>query len=130
MLKRSISVHLALMFALSALLIVSVIGILLRSSLHDSLQKQMHNELLFRESLMSPWITARTSADGWSTLTSKFTLLTNSEGERVRYWIVSDDPRFSIGGTPPLGVQWSALREGFNQVPGAAEGACSLFLLV
>ena len=65
MLKRSISVHLALMFALSALLIVSVIGILLRSSLHDSLQKQMHNELLFRESLMSPWITARTSADGW-----------------------------------------------------------------
>lgn len=90
MLKRSISVHLALMFALSALLIVSVIGILLRSSLHDSLQKQMHNELLFRESLMSPWITARTSADGWSTLTSKFTLLTNSEGERVRYWIVSD----------------------------------------
>lgn len=42
--KRSISVHLALMFALSALLIVSIIGILLRSSLHDSLQKQMHNE--------------------------------------------------------------------------------------
>lgn len=95
--KRSISVHLALMFALSALLIVSIIGILLRSSLHDSLQKQMHNELLFRESLMSPWIAARTSADGWSTLANKFTLLTNSEGERVRYWIVSDNPRFSMG---------------------------------
>ncbi|MBZ6427377.1 MULTISPECIES: heavy metal sensor histidine kinase [Enterobacterales] len=128
--KRSISVHLALMFALSALLIVSVIGILLRSSLHDSLQKQMHNELLFRESLMSPWITARTSAEGWSTLANKFTVLTNSEGERVRYWIVSDNPRFSMGGTPPVGVQWSSLREGFNKVPGASEGACSLFLLV
>ncbi len=128
--KRSISVHLALMFALSALLIVSVIGILLRSSLHDSLQKQMHNELLFRESLMSPWITARTSADGWSLLANKFTVLTNSEGERVRYWIVSDNPRFSMGGTPPVGVQWSSLREGFNKVPGASEGACSLFLLV
>ncbi|MEC9495709.1 heavy metal sensor histidine kinase [Escherichia whittamii] len=130
MLKRSISVHLALMFALSALLIVSVIGILLRSSLHDSLQKQMHNELLFRESLMSPWITARTSADGWSTLANKFTVLTNSEGERVRYWIVSDNPRFSVGGMPPVGVQWSSLREGFNKVPGTSEGACSLFLLV
>ncbi len=128
--KRSISVHLALMFALSALLIVSIIGILLRSSLHDSLQKQMHNELLFRESLMSPWITARTSADGWSTLSNKFTVLTNSEGERVRYWIVSDNPRFSMGGTPPVGVQWSSLREGFNKVPGASEGTCSLFLLV
>lgn len=130
MFKRAISVHLALMFALSAILIVAIIGILLRGSLHDSLQKQMHNELLFRESLMSPWITARTSADGWSTLATKFTVLTTSEGERVRYWIVSDDPRFNIGGTPPVGVQWSSLQEGFNKVPGASEGACSLFLLV
>jgi len=79
MLKRSISIHLALMFALSELLIVSVIGILLRSSLHDSLQKQMHNELLFRESLMSPCITARTTADSRSTLSNKLTVLTNSE---------------------------------------------------
>jgi two-component system heavy metal sensor histidine kinase CusS len=122
MLKRSISVHLALMFALSALLIVSVIGILLRSSLHDSLQKQMHNELLFRESLMSPWITARTSADGWSTLASKFTLLTNSEGERVRYWIVSDDPRFSIGGTPPLGVSGLLYGRGLIKCPAHRKG--------
>lgn len=130
MLKRSISVHLALMFALSALLILSVIGITLRSSLHDSLQKQIHNELLFRESLMSPWITARTSLDGWSTLASKFNMLTNSEGELVRYWVVSDNPHFSVGGTPPTGIQWSSLREGFNKMPGASEGACSLHLLV
>ena len=50
MFTRSISGHLALMFALSAVLIVSASGLLLRSSLHDSLQKQMHNELSFRES--------------------------------------------------------------------------------
>ena len=130
MLKRSISAHLALMFALCAVLIVSVVGFLLRSSLHDSLQKQMHNELLFRESLMSPWITARTSAEGWSVLTNKFTDLASSEGERVRYWIVSDNPRFNAGGMPPVGVGWSALQEGFNKVPGASEGACSLYLLV
>lgn len=128
--RRSISVHMALMFALSALLIVVAIGILLRSSLHDSLRRQMHNELHFRESLMSPWITARTSADGWSTLANKFTVLASSEGERVRYWIVSDDPRFSVGGTPPVGVQWASLKEGFNTVPGATDNACSLFLLV
>jgi hypothetical protein len=47
-------------------------------------------------------------------------VLTNSEGERVRYWIVSDNPRFSMGGTPPVGVQWSSLQEGFNKVPGAS----------
>ncbi|MFS2225105.1 heavy metal sensor histidine kinase [Pantoea sp. B65] len=130
MFRRSISVHMALMFALSALLIVSATGILLRSSLHDSLQQQMHNELLFRESLMSPWITARTSAEGWSTLANKLTVLASSEGERVRYWIVSDNPGFSVGGTPPVGVDWSSLKEGFNKMPGASEGACSLFLLV
>ena len=54
MFRRSISVHMALMFALSALLIVSAIGILLRSSLHDSLQKQMHNELLFSRIIDEP----------------------------------------------------------------------------
>ncbi len=130
MFKRSISARLALMFVLSIILIVSTIGWLLRSSLHDSLQKQMHNELLFRESLMSPWISARSSSEGWSMLASKFTDLTSSEGERVRYWILSDDARFNVGGVPPLGVNWAALKEGFNKVPGAAETACSLFLLV
>lgn len=130
MVKRAISGHLALMFVLTSILIVSLFGIVLRSSLHDSLQKQMHNELLFRESLMSPWISARTSAEGWSLLANKFTLLASSEGERVRYWIISADPRFNVGGTPPMGVEWSSLHEGFNKVPGAAQGACSLFLLV
>ena len=42
MFKRSISVHLALMFALTTVLIVTAAGFVLRSSLHDSLQKQMH----------------------------------------------------------------------------------------
>lgn len=130
MIKRSISIRLALMFVLSIVLIVSTIGLLLRASLHDSLQKQMHNELLFRESLMSPWITARTSDDGWATLARKFTDLTSAEGERVRYWILSDDARFSLGGAPPLGVNWASLQEGFNKVPGATDAACSLFLLV
>ncbi|ORM71771.1 heavy metal sensor histidine kinase [Pantoea rwandensis] len=130
MFKRSLSGHLALLFALSAVLIVATVGVVLRSSLHDSLQKQMHNELLFRQSLMNPWITARTSAEGWSTLAHKFTDLANSEGERVRYWILSDDARFNIGGVPPVGVNWSSLKEGINKVPGATEDACSLFLLV
>lgn len=130
MFKRSISGHLAWMFALSAIAIVATFAILLRSSLHDSLRVQMHNELQFRESLMSPWITARTSADNWSVLAHKFTDLASSEGERVRYWILSNDSRFSIGGAPPVGVDWSALKEGFNKVPGATEGSCSLFMLV
>ncbi len=130
MFKGSISARLALMFVISMVMIVSTIGLLLRSSLHDSLQKQMHNELQFRESLMSPWISARSSPEGWSALASKFTDLTSAEGERVRYWILSDDARFSVGGAPPIGVRWNAVQEGFNKVPGATDEACSLFLLV
>ncbi|MBP2171104.1 two-component system heavy metal sensor histidine kinase CusS [Erwinia toletana] len=130
MFKRSISGRLALLFVLSIVLIVLTLGLLLRSSLHNSLQKQMHNELLFRESLMSPWITARTSAEGWSVLANKFTDLASSEGERVRYWILSDDARFNIGGAPPMEVNWASLHEGLNKVPGASDGSCSLFLLV
>ncbi len=130
MFKRAISSHLALMFAMSALLIVAVFGIVLRSSLHESLQKQMHNELLFRESLMRPWIASRTSAESWPVLANKFTDLASSEGERVRYWIVSNDTRFSLGGAPPVGVSWASLKEGVNQVPGATGDACSLFVLV
>jgi len=130
MFKRAISSHLALMFAMSALLIVAVFGIVLRSSLHESLQKQMHNELLFRESLMRPWIASRTSAESWPILANKFTDLASSEGERVRYWIVSNDARFSLGGAPPVGVSWASLKEGVNQVPGATGDACSLFVLV
>lgn len=130
MVKRSISARLALMFVLSTVVIIATLGLLLRSSLHDSLQKQMHNELLFRESLMSPWIKARTSINDWPILATKLTDLTSAEGGRVHYWVLSDDAAFNVGGAAPAGVNWSELQEGFNRVPGAAEQACSLFLLV
>jgi two-component system heavy metal sensor histidine kinase CusS len=130
MIKRSISVRLALMFALASVLIISAVGIVLRSSLHDSLQKQMHNELRFRESLMAPWILSRTTLDGWQTLSSKFTDLATAEGGRVQYWLLSDNPQLQIGGPPPVGVQWGSLKSGFSKVPGATEDSCSLFIFV
>ncbi|QDW33210.1 heavy metal sensor histidine kinase [Yersinia sp. KBS0713] len=130
MIKGSISGRLALMFALAAVLIISVVGIVLRSSLHESLQKQMHNELRFRESLMAPWIVSRTTLDGWQTLANKFTDLATTEGGRVQYWLLSDSPQLQIGGPPPSGVNWASLRSGFSKVPGATEDSCSLFLLM
>lgn len=130
MIKRSISAHLAIMFALAAVLIISAYGLVLRNSLHESLQKQMHNELLFRESLMEPWILSKTTVEEWQALVPKFTDLSSSEGGRVQYWILSDDPLFQIGGAPPAGVTWSALKNGFNKVPGATKDSCSLFLLI
>ncbi|MBK5142629.1 heavy metal sensor histidine kinase [Budviciaceae bacterium BWR-B9] len=130
MMKRSISGRLALMFALASILIVSTSGLLLRSSLHDSLQRQMHNELLFRHSLMEPWIQARTTLDGWQTLATKFADLSAAEGGRVQYWVLSDDAQFQVGGPAPAGVNLAALDNGFSKVAGATEDACSLFLLI
>lgn len=127
--KRSISKHLALMFALASTLIVGTAAVVLRDSLHNSLQKQMHNELLFRESLMEPWIVNRTSLDGWETLATKFNDLSTAEGGRVQYWVLSDNPAFGVGGPAPAGVNWSELNAGFTKVPGATAEACSLFIL-
>lgn len=46
MTKLSISIRMALMFALAAMVIVSGYAILLHNSLHESLRNQMHKELL------------------------------------------------------------------------------------
>jgi two-component system heavy metal sensor histidine kinase CusS len=128
--KHSISGRLALMFALASVLIVSSYALLLRASLHESLQKQMHSELQFRHSLMEPWIMARTSSDGWATLAAKFANFTIAEGGRVQYWILSDDPQFRIGGLPPEGVSWTTLPDGFSKIPSRKAGRCALFLLI
>lgn len=130
MIKRSISARLALMFALASVLIVSAYGLLLRESLHDSLQKQMHNELRFRHSLMAPWIESHNQHSDWQVLANKFRDLALAEGGRVQYWILSADPRFSVGGAPPSGVSWGALKNGFSKVPGATDESCSLFLMI
>lgn len=130
MIKRSISGRLALMFALTSVLVATAYALVLRSSLHESLQKQMHNELQFRESLMGPWILKRTSGVDWPILETKFMDMSLSEGGRVQYWVLSDDPQFSLGGPPPSGIQWAELSNGFSKIPGATEDAHSLFLLI
>lgn len=118
------------MFALASVLIVSAIGFLLRSTLHESLQKQMYNELLFRESLMEPWLLSRTTLHSWQMLPTKLADMATAEGGRVKYWVLSDDPRFQVGGEPPQGVNWSTLADGFSEAPGATKESCSLFILV
>ncbi len=63
-LKRSIAGRMALLFSVAYVFVVITFGVVLRSSLYESLQSQMHNELLFRESLMTPWIENRHNLEG------------------------------------------------------------------
>lgn len=130
MIKRSLSGRLAFMFAVVVIVMGTTSALLLRSSLHETLQKQMHNELLFRKTLMEPSIQSRTSADGWNILAEKFANMAMTEGGRVKYWVLSDDPRFKIGDPTLDGVNISAMPDGFNKIPSHKKEACTLFLLI
>lgn len=130
MIKGSISSRLALMFALAVVVMGTISVLLLRASLHETLQKQMHNELQFRNALMEPWIVSRSTSDGWQALAAKFSNLSTSEGGRVEYWVLSSDNRFNIGGPAPIGVNWKTVPDGISRVSGSTRNACYLYLLV
>ncbi|CAI1625977.1 heavy metal sensor histidine kinase [Serratia proteamaculans] len=127
--KVSISSRMALMFALTMALIMLVLALFLRSSLLTSLQNQMHNELHFRHSLISPFIEAKGTARDWPMVQQKLNTLSNSEGNQVKYWVISNDPRYRIGGPPPAGTHWSKLPDGFATAPDP-QGGCPLYMLI
>lgn len=124
---NSIAIRLAVMFALASVAIVAVSALMLRHSLHDSLRKQMHQELQFRHSLLVPYIAARNSLSDWSTVASKLANWTTVEGGRTHYWILSDDPRYQLGGAPLEGIDWAKQRNGFSRIP---KEPCSIYLLI
>lgn len=128
--RCSLSVRLALMFALASLIFVSVYGVVLRSSLHRSLQEQMHNELLFRANLIEPWIKSRTDTDSWQHLNDKLSDLSSTEGERVKYGFAGNasDINSDIFSLPEL--QWQNLTDGFHKISSVNENSCSQFLYV
>ena len=124
---NSLAIRLAVMFALAAVAIVAVSALMLRQSLHNSLQQQMHQELQFRHSLMVPYISARTSLADWSTVGTKLANWTTVEGGHTHYWVLSDDPRYQIGSESPEGINWRKQPNGFSRIP---KDPCSLYVLI
>lgn len=124
---NSIAIRLAVMFALASIAIVAVSALMLRQSLHDSLRKQMQQELQVRQSLIVPYITARASYADWPLVATKLDNWTIAEGGRAHYWILSDDPRYRLGGAPLDGIDWSQLPNGFSRIP---KEPCSIYLLI
>uniref|UniRef100_UPI0011A707DD heavy metal sensor histidine kinase n=1 Tax=Yersinia aleksiciae TaxID=263819 RepID=UPI0011A707DD len=129
MIKPSISSRLALMFALTVMVIVSGYALLLHHSLHESLRNQMHKELQFRHSLIAPYLTSLTTPKDWQMIQNKFNNLIQVEGGKAKYWILSEDKRYSIGSPLPGGVNWAQLKSGFNKMPDN-EDARSFYLLI
>ncbi|MBO1542032.1 heavy metal sensor histidine kinase [Pseudomonas sp. OA65] len=128
--KISIAKRLALMFALAVLLIMSISATLLRSSLKQSLDEQMQNELVLRHSVLDPVLAKYDSPTFWVGLRQKLDGLTPAD-ERVRYWILVDNPAFSYGGPMPDGQDWSKRADGLFslQLPGR-ERECPMMVLL
>ena len=113
--KGSISKRLALMFALAVMLITAVSATLLRCSLKQSLEDQMQNELILRHSVLDPVLAKYDSPEFWVGLRQKLDGLTPAD-ERVRYWVLVDNPAYSYGGAMPDGQDWSKRPDGFSTV--------------
>ncbi|MFD2015303.1 hypothetical protein ACFSJQ_04655 [Vibrio olivae] len=116
------------MFALASLIFVSVYGLVLRDSLHTSLQNQMHNELLFRANLIEPWIKSRTDGNSWQALTDKLDNLSATEGNRVRYGFHSDNMSVNQELYALSDLQWQNLSDGFSKIPSVDDVNCSTFV--
>ncbi|WKC38135.1 heavy metal sensor histidine kinase [Ectopseudomonas chengduensis] len=125
--KVSIARRLALMFALAAILITSTSAVLLRCSLKQSLDEQMHNELILRHSVLDPLLSKYESPEDWVGVHQKLDTLTPSD-ERVLYWVLSDDSNYSYGGAMPDGQARSQQPDGFS-VMDMPDHHCPMVLL-
>ncbi|WP_042486943.1 heavy metal sensor histidine kinase [Vibrio diazotrophicus] len=130
MFRRSVTFRLAVMFVIAFVVIVSIYGLLLRISLHDSLANQMHNELSFRANLIEPWITSRTDLNSWEVLVAKLSDLTLTEGGRVTYWIFDSNNQSMLSNTFLPGVNISDLNSGYVRIPSPTPEACSTYLYI
>jgi two-component system heavy metal sensor histidine kinase CusS len=124
----SISSRLSVMFVLCSVLMLSVYGLYLRSSLDDSLTKQMHNELEFRANLIAPWVSSRASPEAWKRLDNKLSNLVEAEGGRVKYWIFDADSTVLLGDNSLSDASQIPSTSGFTRTPSDSELSSDRYL--
>lgn len=127
--NESIIHKLAFAFGVLSFCIALAYALCLRVSLRESLTRQIHNELEFRYSLTEPLLQAATTPQGWEAVRSRLVRLSNSEGGRVRYWVLSNEPAFRVGGTPSEQIARSAQNDGFSEIDRSDQDKCPLFIL-
>jgi len=94
--KRSITWRLVAMFAVAALVTFSLIGGALYVVLRGELMRHEREELNTHLQDMMYLIQRITTADRWNRVQTKMDTLTPADGS-VRFWVLSDDPRFQYG---------------------------------
>jgi two-component system heavy metal sensor histidine kinase CusS len=96
MTKTSIAWRLSAMFAGVALLIFAMVGVALQQVLRTELDRQQANELQTKFRIGEQLIEHCTAADKWHFVQARFDGLTSGD-DRTRFWVTSEDPRFSYG---------------------------------
>jgi two-component system heavy metal sensor histidine kinase CusS len=94
--KRSITTRLVVMFALGALITFALIGAALYGVLERELTRHQNDDLNTNLQNMRYSIERFGTLERWPRLQSKMDTLTPSDGS-VRFWVLSDDPRFQYG---------------------------------
>ncbi len=94
--QRSITTRLVVMFALAALVTFSLIGAALYGVLERELTRHQDDDLTTNLQNMRYSIERVNNVERWSHVQAKMDTLTPSDG-RVRFWVLSDDPRFQYG---------------------------------
>lgn len=95
----SISRRLALMFAACGCLVFLLVSMVLRAFLCNTLERNERSELLTRAELHEPLIRRIDSAERWARLQERMASTAAPDGS-TRYWILSDDPRYTYGAWP------------------------------
>lgn len=127
--QSSISGRLTLLFVVLMVVILLAIALFLRTTLFSSLKNQMHNELAFRNSLVVPFIEHEGTTQLWGRVVRKLTTLTENEGGKVQYLVLSDDPLYTFGGEMEKAVAVHNPPEGYSSVYLHAN-SCPYYLLV
>jgi two-component system heavy metal sensor histidine kinase CusS len=94
--KRSITARLVVMFALAALTTFSLISVVLYGVLEREVMRYQDDELNTNLQNLSYSIERIGSADRWPHVQAKMDTLTPRDG-KVRFWVLSADPRFQYG---------------------------------
>ena len=94
--RRSITTRLVVMFALGALITFTLIGTALYSVLDRELVRHQNDDLNTNLQNMRYSIERFGDLEHWSRLQTKMDTLSPADGS-VRFWVLSDDPRFQYG---------------------------------
>ncbi|ARP95056.1 heavy metal sensor histidine kinase [Bordetella genomosp. 13] len=103
--RLSIAGRLAAMFAITAAVVFGSVAMLLYHVFTEAVRGQIQGELTYQHVLLDPMLSERGTDEEWRATRGKLNGM--QESGRLRYWVLSDDPRWRHG--PPLVPKYGEL---------------------